>query len=296
MKFAAIDIGSNAIRLLVTEVLENGPGVKYKKRLFVRVPIRLGEDVFLQQKISDEKSEKLVKALSSFKSMIELFGVRTYFACATSAFREAENGKKIVEKIKEQTGMKVDIIDGKREAEIIYTCHVAEKLNHSKSYLYVDVGGGSTEITMFSKGKLIYSNSFPVGTVRLLYDKVSVNEWDKMKETVKEITKDHAPLPLIAIGTGGNINKLYKVLEPENKYIVYKKMKELYEELSVMSVEERIEKFGFNEDRADVIVPAAKIYLSVMKWADISDIYVPKLGLADGIVNMLYEKQTASVK
>ncbi len=294
MKFAAIDIGSNAIRLLITEVLETGSGVKYKQRLFVRVPIRLGEDVFQQQKISDEKAENLIKALSSFKILIELFGVKTFLACATSAFREAENGKKVVEKIKEQTGIKLEIIDGKREAEIIYTCHVAEKLNHNKSYLYVDVGGGSTELTMFVKGKLVFSNSFPVGTVRMLYDKVSINEWEKMKETVKEISKDHSPL--IAIGTGGNINKIYKMLNASDKYISYKKMKELHEELAGMSVEKRIKEFGLKEDRADVIVPAAKIYLSVMKWADISDIYVPKLGLADGIINMLYEKQPASAK
>jgi len=294
LKFAAIDIGSNAIRLLITEVLEVGSGVKYKQRLFIRVPIRLGEDVFLQKIISEEKSEKLVKALSSFRSMIELFGVKNYLACATSAFREAENGKKVIEKIKEQTGVKVEIIDGKREAEMIYTCHVAEKLNHNKSYLYVDVGGGSTELTLFVKGKLVFSNSFPVGTVRLLYDKVSVNEWEKLKDTVKEISKDHSPT--IAIGTGGNINKIFKMLQPENKYIGYKEMKELYEELAGMSIEQRIKKFGFKEDRADVIVPAAKIYISIMKWADISDIYVPKLGLADGIINMLYEKQTASAK
>ncbi|MBI4930700.1 MAG: exopolyphosphatase [Bacteroidetes bacterium] len=292
MKFAAIDIGSNALRLLITEVIENGSGVKYKQRVFIRVPVRLGEDVFLQQKISTEKTEKLIKALASFKSLIELFEVKTYMACATSAFREAENGKKIIDKIKDEVKLKAEIIDGKREAEMIYSCHVAEKLNHNKSYLYVDVGGGSTELTLFSKEKLIFSNSFPVGTVRLLYDKVSINEWEKMKEAVKEISKDISPL--IAIGTGGNINKLYKLLDPGDKYIGYKKMKELYEELSDMSIEQRIKKFGFNEDRADVIVPAAKIYLSVMKWADINDIYVPKLGLADGIINLLYEKQQSS--
>ncbi len=294
MKFAAIDIGSNAIRLLITEVLENGSGIKFKQRLFVRVPIRLGEDVFLQKTISEDKSEKLIKALASFKNLIELFGVKNYLACATSAFREAENGKKVIDKIKDTAGIKIEIIDGKREAEIIYSCHVAEKLNHNKSYLYVDVGGGSTELTLFAKGKLIFSNSFPVGTVRLLYDKVSVNEWEKLKETVKEISKDHSPI--IAIGTGGNINKIFKMLDSENKYIGYKEMKDIYEELSAMSVEQRIKKFGFKEDRADVIVPAAKIYLSIMKWADISDIYVPKLGLADGIINLLYEKQTASAK
>lgn len=277
------------MRLLITEVIENGSGVKYKKRLFVRVPIRLGEDVFVKQKISEEKSDKLVKAMSSFKTLMDLFGVKNYMACGTSALREAENGKKVTERIKEETNIKVDIIDGKREAEIIYTCHIAEKLNHSKNYLYIDVGGGSTQLTLFSQKKMIYSNSFPVGTVRMLYDKVSMNDWEKMKETVKEISNDHHPL--LAIGTGGNINKIYKLVDTKEKYIEYKEMKHLHEELSEMKVEERIKKYGFQENRADVIVPAAKIYLSVMKWADINDIYVPKLGLADGIINYLYEKK-----
>lgn len=226
--------------------------------------------------------------MGSFKTMMELFGVKNYLACGTSALREAENGKKVVEQIKESAGMKVDIIDGKREAEIIYTCHVAEKLNHSKNYLYIDVGGGSTELTLFSQKKMLYSNSFPVGTVRMLYDKVSMNAWEQMKEAVKEISKDHHPL--FAIGTGGNINKIFKLLDPKNKYVEYKDVKQLYEELSEMKIEDRIRKYGFHESRADVIVPAAKIYTSIMKWADINDIYVPKLGLADGIVNYLYEK------
>lgn len=277
------------MRLLITEVIENGTGVKYKKRLFVRIPIRLGEDVFVKQKISEEKSDKLVKAMSSFKILMDLFGVKSYLACGTSALREAENGKKITERIKEEANVKVEIIDGKREAEMIYTCHIAEKLNHSKNYLYIDVGGGSTELTLFSQKKMIYSNSFPVGTVRMLYDKVSMNEWDKMKETVKEISNDHHPL--LAIGTGGNINKIHKLADTKEKYIEYKEMKRLYEELSEMKVEERIKKYGFQENRADVIVPAAKIYLSVMKWADINDIYVPRFGLADGIINYLYEKK-----
>ena len=276
------------MRLLITEVIENGSGIKYKKRLFTRVPIRLGEDVFLKQNISEEKFDKLLKAMTAFKLIIELFGVKNYMACGTSALREAENGKKITDRIKEQANVKVDIIDGKREAEIIYTCHVAEKMNHGKDYLYIDVGGGSTEVTLFAQKKMIYSNSFPVGSVRMLYDKVSINDWEKMKETIKEIGTNYHPLT--AIGTGGNINKIYKLLNPKEKYIEYKTMKQLYEDISAIKIEDRIKIYGFHEDRADVIVPAAKIYLSVMKWADINDIYVPKLGLVDGIINYLYEK------
>lgn len=245
--------------------------------------------MFLHGAISGEKADKLVQAMKSFKIMIELFGVKSYMACATSAFREAENGKKISERIKASTGLDVQAIEGKLEAEMIYSCHIAEKLNHNKEYLYVDVGGGSTEISLFSQKKMIYSNSFPIGTVRMLYNKVSDHDWEKMKEAVKEIGKKHDSLH--AIGTGGNINKIYKILDPKEKFILYKEMKNLYEELSSMSLEERIKQYGFHESRADVIVPASKIYLSIMKWADINNIYVPKLGLVDGIINYLYEKK-----
>ena len=292
MKFAAIDIGSNAIRFLITEVIGNNAAPKYKKRLFVRVPIRLGEDVFVNQKISEQKIEKLTKAIGSFKTIMDIFGVKSYMACGTSALREAENGKKVTEAIREQTAVKVEIVDGKREAEIIYNCHVAEKLNHNKSYLYIDVGGGSTELTLFAQKKMVYSNSFPVGAIRLLLKKVSVNEWDAMKEIVKTISKDHHPL--IAIGTGGNINKLCKLTGSEKKLLSYKDVKELHGQLEQLTMEQRIKKFDLNEDRADVIVPAAKIYLSVMKWADISEIHVPRLGLADGIINLLNEKQQSA--
>ena len=227
--------------------------------------------------------------MGSFKSMTELFEVKGVWACGTSALREAENGKRVIERIKEATGIKIDILDGKREAEIIYTCHVAEKLNHGKNYLYVDVGGGSTEVTLFAKGKMIYSNSFPVGTVRMLLEKVSMHDWERMKDAVKTLRRDF--YPIVAIGTGGNINKILKIVSSKEKSVEYKELKRLYEDLLAMNLEERIKKFAFHESRADVIVPAAKIYLSIMKWADINEIYVPKLGLADGMVNFLYEQE-----
>jgi exopolyphosphatase/guanosine-5'-triphosphate,3'-diphosphate pyrophosphatase len=298
LKFAAIDIGSNALRLLITEVIENGSGTKYKKRLFIRVPLRLGEDVFTIKRISDEKTYSLIKAIHAFRNLIDLYSVTDYKACATSAFREAGNGHEVADKIFSHTGFFIDVIDGKKEAEIIYTNHVAESLDVDHAYLYVDVGGGSTEITLFSKGKIIDSNSFPVGAVRMCMDKVSEKSWDALKEFVKDVTKGYDNL--IAIGTGGNINKLVKMADnKDKKYLKEKELKELFEKLSGYTIEERIHKLGLNTDRADVIVPAARIYLSVLKWARIEEIFVPKLGLADGIIHMLYEKhlrkKTASV-
>lgn len=294
MKFAAIDIGSNAVRLLITEVIESNTTVRYKKRLFVRLPIRLGADVFTKQKISEEKITELIKGISAFKNTIEIFKVNGFMACGTSALREAENGEKIISRIKEETGVKIEVIDGKKEAAIIYACHVAEKLNHNKPYLYIDVGGGSTELTLFYKNEIVYSNSFQVGAVRLLLNKVVETEWERMKTKAKELGEKY--VNLTTIGTGGNINRIFKMVNSENKTIKYKEMKELHQELSELSVDERIKKFSLNQDRADVIVPAAKIYLSVMKWADTSDMYVPKLGLVDGIINMLYEKQAQEIK
>ncbi len=290
MKFAAIDIGSNAVRLLITEVIEGSASVRYKKRLFVRLPIRLGEDVFTKQKISEEKISELIKGISAFKNTIDIFKVDSFMACATSALREAENGEKIIVRIKEETGIKIEIIDGKKEAAIIYACHVAEKLNHNKPYLYIDVGGGSTELTLFHKNEIVYSNSFQVGAVRMLLNKVTEVEWERMKAKVKELGERFENL--IAIGTGGNINRIFKMVNSEDKTIKYKELKELYQQLSELTIEERIKKYSLNQDRADVIVPAAKIYSSAMKWSGANDMYVPKLGLVDGIVNMLYEKQT----
>lgn len=290
MKFAAIDIGSNAIRLLITEIIEDDKSVKYKKRLFVRVPLRLGEDAFTSHVITEEKSYQLVKAVQSFKNLIELFKVSDFKACATSAIRESFNGKDVVDKIFAHTGIYVDIIDGKKEAEIIYTNHVAETLNPNDDYLYIDVGGGSTELTLFARGKIIFSNSFPVGAVRMLMNRVSEDTWDDFKKFVKDNCRDVKHL--VAIGTGGNINKLYKMAGGK-KTITSQELKDLYQKLSDCTFDERIQHFGLNEDRADVIVPAAKIYNSVMKWAQIDEMYVPKLGLADGIIHLLYEKHLA---
>lgn len=297
MRFASIDIGSNAIRLLLCNVIEDSNDTYFKKNELIRMPIRLGEDAFLEGKISEEKIVKLVDTMIGFKYLIKVFDAVDYRACATSAMREAKNGKEIIERIKKEAGIDVEIIDGKTEAQIIYANHIAEHLEESESYLYIDVGGGSTELTLFSKNKIVFSQSFNVGTIRFLHETVSQEYWNSFKEKIKEISKDYRPLT--AIGSGGNINKLFKMLrKKDNKAVYYDKLKELYEYINNYSVEERITQLGLNPDRADVIVPAAKIFLAIMKNAGIEKIIVPQIGLSDGIVHLLYEKfkATNSVK
>lgn len=289
MKFASIDIGSNAVRLLLCSVIEDGNEVLFKKNELVRIPLRLGEDAFITKKISEDKIVQLVKTMHAFRLLIEVFGALNYRACATSAMREATNGNEIIERVKNEAGISIEIIHGKTEAEIIYSNHIAEHLDLNSSYLYIDVGGGSTELTLFSKGRIEFSQSFNIGTIRLLHDKVSKEHWSDFKETVRNITKNYRPLK--AIGSGGNINKLYKTLKKkEGKSLQYDKIKEYSEYLSTFSLDERIVKLGLNPDRADVILPAAKIFLSVMKNAGIDEIIVPQIGLSDGIIHLLYEK------
>jgi exopolyphosphatase/guanosine-5'-triphosphate,3'-diphosphate pyrophosphatase len=294
MRFASIDIGSNAIRLLLCNVIEDSKDTHFKKNELVRIPLRLGEDSFLHKKITEEKIKKLTDTMKAFKYLIKVFDAVDYRACATSAMRDAENGKEIIERIKKESGLQIEIIDGKTEAEIIYANHIAEHLEYKHAYLYIDVGGGSTEITLFSQNKIVFSQSFNVGTIRFLHNTVSKEYWSFFKEKVKEVTRDNHPLT--AIGSGGNINKLFKMLrKKDNKPVYYDKLKELHEYISSFSVEERVTQLGLNPDRADVIVPAAKIFLAIMKNADIDEMIVPQIGLSDGIVHLLYEKYKAEV-
>ena len=290
MKFASIDIGSNAVRLLFTKVFEDGSGAVFKKDSLIRMPIRLGKDVFVNQEISKDKIDSLVNTMIAFKYLIDAYKPIDYMACATSAMREATNQKKVVKKIKEKSQIEVEIIDGKREAEIIYANHIAEKLNPKKNYLYIDVGGGSTELTLISSSRVINSQSFNIGTVRILEDKVTKSQWQKMKVWVDKITADYKYIS--GIGSGGNINKMFKMsLKDKEEPLTYKNIKSIYKILNSYSFEDRIIKLGLRPDRADVIIPAAKIYLSVLKWADIKKLYVPQIGLSDGIIHILYEKQ-----
>jgi exopolyphosphatase/guanosine-5'-triphosphate,3'-diphosphate pyrophosphatase len=291
-RYSAIDIGSNAVRLLVSEVSpSNGEGGKdkFKKLLFVRIPLRLGENAFTEKTIPEKKIADLLKAFSAFRNLMELFNSGDYLAYGTSALRDAANEAEVADRIKKETGIVVQVIDGKREAEIIFALHAAEETDKEKSFLCVDVGGGSTEVTLFSKGTMQASNSFPVGTIRMLQDKVSMDTWDTMKAWIKENARNGGRIK--GIGTGGNINKLYRLAgKKEGKPLSFEEVKALHSELSSMTVEERIKKFSLKEDRADVIVPAARIFQSIMKWSEMSEIYVPSVGLADGMIRVLYEK------
>lgn len=289
MVFAAIDIGSNALRLLLSNVFEEKDRTLFKKYSLVRVPVRLGEDAFLTGRISLEKSLAVVKAMIAFKHLMEIHKPVAFKALATSAMRNAENGERLVEEIRIQTNIEVEIIDGQTEAEIIYSTHVAEEMLDGKSYLYIEVGGGSTELSLFSQDTNVFSRSFPVGSVRLLHELVDKSEWNELKSWVKEHTVGYKPLA--AIGTGGNINSILKLLRlKEGKPLSFKKLKKTCQYLESVSLDDRIKELGLRPDRADVIIPAIEIYLSVMNWAGISQIIVPKMGLADGIIRMLYEQ------
>ena len=291
-KLAGIDIGSNAIRLLVANVItyKNNEHPSFKKSALVRVPIRLGADTFLNGSISEENKNRMIKALDAFKLLMEVHGVQNYYACATSAMREAKNGKQVADEILEKTAVKINLIDGKKEAAIIFSTDLSNIIENDKSYVYIDVGGGSTEITIFSNGKIINSKSFKIGTVRLLNKQKSFKEvWENMEVWIKANTqKIHKP---ILIGSGGNINKIFKLSgKPIGKPLSLIYMKAQYHFLKKLSFEERISELDLNPDRADVIIPATKIYLSAMKWSKAKKIYVPKIGLADGIVKSLYFK------
>jgi exopolyphosphatase / guanosine-5'-triphosphate,3'-diphosphate pyrophosphatase len=295
MVFAAIDIGSNAMRLLFCRVYMVDGKPHFSKEELIRMPIRLGEDVFLQGKIAEPKIERLITALRGFSELIKAYGVEDYKAVATSAMRDAKNGAEIILRIKSETGMNVEIIDGKNEANMVFSNHIEEVLNPKSAYLYIDVGGGSTELTLYFNNKLIASRSFNIGTVRMLLDKVEKEEWEEMKVWLKLNT--NGVHPLSAIGSGGNINKIFKMSgKKETKHLSYDKLKGFYEMLCSYTYQERMERFELKPDRADVIIPAAKIFLTVMKHADIEKVFVPQVGLSDGLVHQLYETHSHKFK
>lgn len=291
MKFASVDIGSNAVRLLLSQALNNGGDPFFSKDSLVRIPIRLGEDVFTEGFISEEKREKLVTAMTGFKYMIDAYRPVDFMACATAAMREATNGKDIIGEIKERSGMDIQIISGKREAQIICSSHIEQQLSSSeRSYLNIDVGGGSTEITLFSQDRVIISESFNIGAVRILKNRVTDHQWNIMRSWIKEYVKTH-DRSLEAIGSGGNINKLYKFSGKKGQtYLSYKKVQQIFNYLNSFSFDERVRTLKLHTDRADVIIPATATFIKVMKWANIKKIHVPQIGLADGIVRVLYEK------
>ncbi len=295
MVFAAIDIGSNAIRLLFARVFIVDGKPHFTKEELIRMPIRLGEDVFEHGKISDQKAERLITALKGYSELIKAYGVVNYKAVATSAMRDASNGQLIIDRVKVETGISVDIIDGKNEAALVFSNHIEQLLNPKHAYLYIDVGGGSTELTLYFDSKVIATRSFNIGTVRMLLDKVDKTEWEEMKVWLKRNTTGIHPL--FGIGSGGNINKIFKLSgKKETKHLSYERLKGIYEMLCAYTYQERIERLDLKPDRADVIIHAAKVFLNVMKNADIERVFVPQVGLSDGIVHQLYDQHLAQQK
>lgn len=289
MRYAAIDIGSNAVRLLIADIKQTEEKLSFKKNTLIRVPLRLGDDAFLDKKISEKKIEELIKTMLAFRNLIDVFKVSKYMACATSAMREAINGVAIVAKIKQEAGIDLEIVEGQREAKIIYASHIEETLDQKKNYLYIDVGGGSTELSVFSKGKMIASRSFNLGGIRILDNQDKDETWVEMKEWVKVQAQSHNNLS--GIGTGGNINKLFKMSDQkEGTALSLIKLKAIYDYLNSFSLKDRINVLGLNHDRADVIIPASEIYLSVMKWGGVKQIFVPRVGLVDGIIQLLIDE------
>lgn len=295
MRLAAIDIGSNAARLLISEasVYKDG-SVDFTKLNLLRVPLRLGFDVFSNNEISAGKKQQLIDTLKAYKILMGIYNVAHMRACATSAMRDAVNGPAIMQEVEKETGIRLEIISGQEEANIIYETHIAENLSFNKSYLYIDVGGGSTEVTLFSRNQIVFKESFNIGTIRLLHDTVTDVQWDHMKTYIKTHVKDYGPIE--AIGSGGNINKIFSISKrKEGKPLPLDLLKDYYKEMSYTTVAERKHLYGFRDDRADVIVPALQIFISIMRWADADEIYVPKIGLADGIIKMLYKEQAGAL-
>lgn len=293
MRLAAIDIGSNAARLLISDVITSvSEKPQFQKINLVRVPLRLGFDVFEQQLISGEKEAMILNTLRAYKFLMDAYGVQHVKAAATSAMRDAKNAGDIIEKVKQETGIAIEVISGDTEASLLYENHIAENLSREHAYLYIDVGGGSTELSFFASGALVFKRSFNIGTIRLLKKQVHDSTWDDMKDFLKRSIKGHN-FPIIGIGSGGNINKVFSLSKrKEGKPLSIELLKDYYKELSNFTVQERIRIYKLREDRADVIVPALQIYINVMRWADIEEIYVPKIGLADGLIQHLYQELT----
>ncbi len=289
MRYAAIDIGSNAVRLLIADVVNNAGRLSFKKNTLLRVPLRLGDDAFIHQFISEEKSDELQKTMFSFALLMDVYQVDDYMACATSAMREAKNGPELVKKIKKTSNIDIQIVEGQTEANIIYSSHIERLLDPKKNYLYIDVGGGSTELSVFASGNLMASKSFNIGTIRILDHKVKPETWVDAKNWLKSVTKNLTDIG--AIGTGGNINKLYRLAKvKDGDPLSTKKLNDLYKYLSAFTYEQRINELGLRPDRADVILPACEIYSNIFKWTGIKKTYVPSVGMVDGIIQLLMEK------
>jgi exopolyphosphatase/guanosine-5'-triphosphate,3'-diphosphate pyrophosphatase len=292
MRFAAIDIGSNAMRLLTMNVFANNGKPIFKKESLIRIPLRLGEESFLDGRISDNKAERLSKVIQAFKNLIEANDVKYYRACATAAMREASNGQEIMEKVLRETGVKIEIVDGSREAQIIYSNQIVETLEGDQTYLYIDVGGGSTELSLLTKGEVLFSQSFPIGTLKILNNQVEDADWEPIAKLLKGFRKEHKSI--VGIGSGGNINKIFKLYGDIPKgTLSQKQLVDAWTHLNGYSYAERVTVLGLKPDRADVILPAAEIFLFISRHAGIKSFMVPKIGLSDGIIHQLYDEHLA---
>ena len=294
--YGAIDIGSNAVRLLIKKVSrkESTGEDKFSKILLLRVPLRLGFDVFEKGEISPVKEERMRRLMKAYRHLMKIYEVESFRACATSAMRDAKNGKAIIKKIRKTTGINIEIIDGQEEAQMIYNNHVECREDHNGNYMYVYVGGGSTEINLLIDGKLVYSKSFNIGTVRILTGGVTEAAWHQMRDEISRVTKNHAEINII--GSGGNINKLYRLIEKKDKKrkrIPIASLQNMYDKLKVLTPEARMETFNLKPDRADVIVPASEIFLCIAEVIHANYIYVPEIGLSDGIIDNLYAADKA---
>ena len=289
-KFAAIDIGSNAIRLLISNVIiKKGSPIKFIKSSIVRVPIRLGQESFTIGEISSKNIKKIIQTIRAFKHIIKVNEVKSSLAFATSALREANNSKEIIQEVKKKTKLKIEIIDGRKEAKIISLNNIFEFLNKNRTFIYVDVGGGSTEFSIILNGKRKKSKSFKIGTIRMINKITSEDVWDKIRIWIKSNVGQQSKIALI--GSGGNINKIFKIAGVlDSRPLTLIQLNSIYNTLVKMSYEERIINFNLNPDRSDVIIPAAEIFLKTLEWSGSSEIYVPKVGLADGMVRLLYKK------
>jgi exopolyphosphatase/guanosine-5'-triphosphate,3'-diphosphate pyrophosphatase len=289
LKFAAIDIGSNAVRLLLARVIEESDEPLFKKEVLVRMPLRLGDDAFREGRIPAEKADRLVQTMRGFQHLIQAYPALDYAAYATSAMREASNGDAVVRRVEKETGISIEVIDGAREAQVIYANHIEHRLDPKRNYLYIDVGGGSTEVTFIAKGRLVGSESFPLGGVRALEGKIDPNVAASLRKWIETFRNEHGAT--IAIGSGGNINSIYKMARvKQNKPLDVKELRAIRNTLRSYSLEERIVTLNLRPDRADVVVFAADLYLSAMKWGGIRRMVVPQVGLADGIVHLLYNR------
>ncbi|MCJ8155495.1 exopolyphosphatase [Chryseobacterium sp. SSA4.19] len=289
MRIAAIDIGSNAARLLINEVKVNNKEPEFIKLNLLRIPLRLGMDVFTIGKIGEERKKMVIDSMKIFSDLMKIYHVEHYRACATSAMRDAENGQAIITEVKNTSGIDIEIISGDEEATLIYENHVAEGLDKEFAYLYIDVGGGSTELTFYENGTMIYEKSFNIGTIRLLNDLVTPDNWKDMKEEIRK--NINSKKPIVAIGSGGNINKIFSMSKiKDGKPMSLTHLKKVHKELNNLTLDERMTKYNLREDRADVLVHALKIFNNVMSWSEINRVFVPKISVADGLIHNIYNQ------